>query len=362
MSRIGGAAFSLSGVEVWRDDRAVLRVPSLEIPEGDALALVGPNGAGKSTLLQVLAGLLVPAAGEVRVDSARASDLDARRKVALVPQDAPMLRGSVRHNVELPLKLRGVSRSLTRERAARALERAGVASLAERNASELSGGEARRVAIARALSTDPAALLLDEPFSGLDAPARDALVADLKSVLREHGRTLVLVTQVRDEALRLGSRFGVVWNGELRQVGKPEEVLSRPAAADVARFLGIGNVLHARVLSHEAGGLVAEIGALRVVAAPPAPLPAVGAEVWLVFGPEQVELRREPSETSARNAFRARIVEIEPREGRHEVRLDASGVPLVSAVTRAAVERLRLVSGVEVEAVVKATAVHVVPV
>ncbi|MDB4979457.1 MAG: Molybdate transporter, ATP-binding protein, partial [Myxococcales bacterium] len=233
--------------------------------------------------------------------------------------------------------------------------------LAAREAAQLSGGEARRVALARALVTEPEALLLDEPFNGVDDPARELLVADILASVRLAQRTLVLVTQRRDEALRLAKRLAILWNGELRQSGPIEDVLARPVDPGVARFLGLENVLKGRVTANTADGVVLDVHGVTLHASVARPGP-LGGELWIVFSPEQVELRalHDVSRGSARNLLPAQVVALVPREGRVEIHLDA-GFPLVAAVTRAAIDELGLAPGVGVRAVLKATALHLVP-
>ena len=273
-----------------------------------------------------------------------------------------MLSGTVERNVEQPLRLRGIAPTDRRRRVVESLERMGLTHLSGRDASSLSGGETRRVAVARALVTDPEALLLDEPFNGIDEQAKERLVADLRSSVRARGTTLVLVTQRRDEAQRLAARLAVVWGGEIRQSGPIEETLSRPADPVVARFLGLENVLRGVVASHTADGVIVDVHGIRLSVAVEAGA-SVTSEVWVVFAPEHVELRLldDVSRTSARNAIPATIVSLIPREGRIDVHLD-TGFPLIATVTRGAADDLGLAPGARVRAVVKATALHVIPI
>jgi molybdopterin-binding protein len=358
---MAGVGFDVDGLEVRRAGRLVLRVPSLAIVAGETLAILGPNGAGKSTLLSILAGLQAPTTGSARIGGDSAKLLSARRRVSLLPQDAPLLLGTVEGNVARPLALRGVSGPDRRRRTAAMLERMGLSSLGARHSARLSGGEARRVALARALVTEPEALLLDEPFNGIDDPSRERLVADIRDAVRASGRTLVLVTQRRDEALRLATRLAVIWEGEIKQSGPTEQVLARPADPAIARFLGLENVLKGRVTSRMLDGIVVDVHGVGLHAAF-ASSASIGPEAWIVFGPEQVELRAldDTSQGSPRNLLPAKVVSVVPREGRVEISLDA-GFPVVAVVTRAAVEELGLTPGVRVRAVLKATALHVIP-
>ncbi|RMF29886.1 MAG: ABC transporter ATP-binding protein, partial [Chloroflexi bacterium] len=225
---MSGPILSLRDVVVVYGGRSVLDVPALDVRLGEVLAVIGPNGAGKSTLLQVMAGLRSPGAGVLRFQGqvGRAGDLGYRRRIALVLQEPTLLDASVLTNVTLGLRFRRRPRRKAVEQAVAWLERLGVAHLAHRSARTLSGGEAQRVSLARALVLEPELLLLDEPFSALDAPTRMALLDDLQDLLRETRTTTVFVTHDQDEALRLGDRIAVLLEGRLRQLDLPERVFA----------------------------------------------------------------------------------------------------------------------------------------
>ena len=228
------------GLVVRRSGRVVLDVDGLELRRGEILALVGPNGAGKSTLVTALALLERPAAGTILLDGEqvdwRRGLLAARRRLAIVFQEPLLFDTTVADNVATGLKLRGISGREREPLVARWLDRLGIAHLARRQARTLSGGEAQRTSLARALVLAPELLLLDEPFAALDAPTREALTDDLLPLLRETATTTVLVTHDRDEALEMGDRIGVILDGRLVQVDRPEAVLAAPANEAVAAF------------------------------------------------------------------------------------------------------------------------------
>lgn len=216
----------------------------LEVAAGSCLALAGPSGAGKTSVLRVAAGLLRPQRGRVScadhvwLDTERGVDVTPeRRRCGYVFQDYALF-GHLRvwQNVAYPL--RGLDRGERRSRALALLERFAVAHLADERPRTLSGGERQRVAVARALARRPAALLLDEPLSALDARSRAAGGRELARVLAETGVPSLLVTHDFTEAALLGDRVGVIDAGRLVQQGSPADLAAAPASAFVADFTG----------------------------------------------------------------------------------------------------------------------------
>jgi tungstate transport system ATP-binding protein len=234
---------SVEGLQLKRGGRLILDVPHFDVATGEVLALVGPNGAGKSSLLQSLA-LLTPATfQEYRFEGlpARlpANTLALRRQMALVMQEALLLDTTVLANAASGLRLRGVARGTARVTAAAWLERLGLGHLADRQARELSGGEAQRVSLARALAMAPRLLLLDEPFAALDVLSRTALLKELRPILKQGGTTAVLVTHDITEVAHLADRMAVLEEGRLVQQGTPQAVLAAPASPIVRRMAAI---------------------------------------------------------------------------------------------------------------------------
>ena len=342
--------------------RDALDVPALDVFAGEVLAVIGPNGAGKSTLLRLLGLLERPDAGVVLV-AGRAVDagdaLAERRRMATVFQEPLLADASVADNVGMGLRFRGVPASAAAPRVARWLARLDVAVLARRPARTLSGGEAQRVALARALVLEPEVLLLDEPFSGLDAPTRAALLTDLGAILRADKTTTVLVTHERGEALALADRVAVLIGGRLRQVDETARVFYAPVAEDVARFVGVETLVTGRVLQSDGGVTAVDAGG-RVVEV--AAVATAGATVRLAIRPEDVTL--EPAgaglrRTSARNALDGVIARVTPSTHAMHVTVDV-GFPLVAAVTTRSVRELALAPGARVCAVFKASAAHLI--
>lgn len=225
---------------IQRNGRDALRIDSLDIKNGETLAIVGPNGAGKSTLLLALARLLKPSDGGVIFNGsqlARLDDLEYRRKISFVFQDPLLLDMTVEQNIALGLKFRKMPKEEIHARVWSWIKHLGIESLAKRRASQLSGGEAQRVSLARAFVLEPELLLLDEPFAALDPPTRAKLLEDLSALLAQDHRTAVFVTHNLNEAAKLSHRIAVIVNGMLRQVGTAKQIKSHPADATVKAFL-----------------------------------------------------------------------------------------------------------------------------
>jgi len=243
-TKTGGAPVP-SGLPVRLDDVTVkfpsagapveaLRGVTLGIPAGSLTVIIGPNGCGKSTLLRLIAGLLQPAAGRVLIgegaaDAPRAGD----GLVGLAFQQPRLLPWlSTLDNVALPLTLGGTSVDEARRRANEVLERVGLAEATELRPSQLSGGMAQRAGLARALITDPPILLLDEPFSALDALTREGFDGELQRLWMDRPRTVVLVTHSVSEAVRMADRVVVMTArpGRIAQIIPVDLPRPRPAA------------------------------------------------------------------------------------------------------------------------------------
>jgi NitT/TauT family transport system ATP-binding protein len=194
--------------------------------------VIGPNGCGKSTLLRLVAGLLAPDAGEVRVGGGAPSAGDGRVGLAFQQPRLVPWRSTL-ENVALPLELAGIDAEDRRDRAAGALERVGLAAAARLRPRELSGGMAQRAALARALISDPAVLLLDEPFSALDALTRETFDAELQRLWLERRRTMILVTHSVAEAVSLADRVVVMAPRPGRVARLVDVDLPRPRPVDL---------------------------------------------------------------------------------------------------------------------------------
>jgi tungstate transport system ATP-binding protein len=357
----GAHKLEARGLVVRRGGRTILDVDALSIASGEVLAVIGPNGAGKSTLLLHLALLERPENGQIVFDgaAARGRELALRRKMAVVFQDPLLLDRTVLANVETGLRLRGVTGPQRRERARRWLSRFGVEALSSRSSRTLSGGEAQRVSLARAFALEPEVLLLDEPFSALDRPTREAITQDLAVVLAETRMTTILVTHDHDEAARMGHRIAVLMRGCIVQSGSPSDVFGAPATEEVAAFVGIETMIRATVVGYRDGLVVLAAGVHQIEA-----IGDPGITVALVcLRPEDISISPvgEASPGSARNRMAGRINRIVPTGADCRVEMDCSGVTMIARVTRRSIDELSIGVGSGAIASFKATAVHLIP-
>jgi tungstate transport system ATP-binding protein len=328
----------------------VLDIPRLDLGPGRIHVLVGPNGAGKTTLLRIVNGLERAEAGSVSVlgtalpAPTRAERIRLQRRMAFCPEKPYLFGTTVRRNVEYPLRVRGVGGvdgSERRSRAAAAMEKLGVAGLAERDARTLSAGETGRVAMARAIVADPELLLVDEPLANLDdraVPLVEKVLVDLAS----RGATVVAATHVTDQAYRLSANVVRLEAGRLA-----------PPAVE--------NVLEGEI-EGETEGDSAEEGqaAALVIDGGPRIRVATGkrGHARAAVDPHDIIVSAERFESSARNQLPARVTSLRERGGLVYVAGDV-GVELIALITAESCAKLGLTVGSEVVFAFKATAVKV---
>ena len=269
---------------------------TLDLPDGDVLAVLGPSGCGKSTLLRAVAGLESPRTGSICWDGQDLARVPThKRGFALMFQEGQLFNHlTVGRNVGYALRIRRTRAAQVARRVAELLELVGLAGYADRLPATLSGGERQRVALARSLAVDPRLILLDEPLSALDAGLRERLAGELREILRAAGTTALMVTHDHEEAFTVADRLAVMREGRVVQAGPIAEVWRGPADPATALFLGYARVLRddaAAVLLRAAGLPAAPAVAVRrsaLLASADGPL--VGEVVSSRATPEQVRL------------------------------------------------------------------------
>ncbi len=269
-----------------RDGEPAVDGASFSLADGKLLALVGESGSGKTTLLRMLAGLETPDTGEIRLDGRVISSPGSvlapeRRGIGLVFQNHALFPHlTVEGNITFGL--RHLRRGERAEVVPTVLDLVGLGGYRKRYPHELSGGERQRIALARALAPNPRLLLLDEPFSSLDARLRQSVRDDTRAILRERNATAVFVTHDTGDALSIADGIVVLRKGRVQQVGAPPEVYHAPANSYVASFFGTCNFLPLRGIAHPSGARIAcHIG-------PPRATDPATAGIWV--RPEDLEL------------------------------------------------------------------------
>jgi iron(III) transport system ATP-binding protein len=281
----------------------VLEDLDLKVPDGAVVTVLGESGSGKSTLLRLIAGFERPDAGTISindqiVDSARRFVAPDRRRTGFVAQEGNLFPHlTAARNIAFGL----ARRERTSGRVEELLGLVGLGDLAERYPHQLSGGQQQRVALARALAPRPQVVLLDEPFSSLDASLRSSLRFDVMRILRDQRATTVLVTHDQSEALSVADLVGIMDGGRIRQFARPEDLYERPADPTIAQFLGEANIMAGRA-SH--GVVTTAFGELSLANGNSS---LAGPAVVLVR-PEQIALRRLGDKRSEPGRATGRVV------------------------------------------------------
>ncbi len=290
-------ALSIRNVVKRFGETTILKRISLEVGDGEFVILVGPSGCGKSTLLNMIAGLDTTTEGEIAIGGRVVNDLPPKdRDIAMVFQSYALYPTmNVRENILFGLRIRKTKPRQMEAALARVAKTLQMEHLLERKPSQLSGGQRQRVAMGRALARDPALFLFDEPLSNLDAKLRVDMRTEIKLLHERVGKTIVYVTHDQIEAMTLGDRIVVMKEGEIRQVGTPQQVYGDPADLFVAGFIGSPSMNFVRcrveVRDHRPGAVLRDETGEFFVPAPPdvAGLDAMaGADVILGLRPEQI--------------------------------------------------------------------------
>ena len=332
----------------------------LAITPGEYFVLLGPTGSGKTSILELIAGLQFPTAGKIWWNGTDITPVPPEhRNVGMVYQGYHLFPHlTVRQNIQYGLKIRKISPQEQDRRITFLAEMLRIKGLLDGSPQSLSSGEKQRVALARALAIEPQILLLDEPLSALDPQTRNQLQRDLKFLHEQLKTTTIHVTHNFEEALSLADRMGILYNGNLLQVGKPMEVFRRPKTRLAAEFIGVENLYKGDLKWVSGSGSDGESNALFCTQ---------GAEMTVVsdfegpahacIRPEEIFLSLEPIHSSAMNNFKGTVREIADQGVIRRVIVDG-GLPFVVFITGASQHRLMLKAGDRIYLAFKASAVH----
>ena len=244
----------------------VLRDVNLTIRQGEFIALLGPSGCGKSTTLNIVAGLLPATGGGIWLDEKRIDPLrPEQRGFGMVFQNYALFpHMTVRKNIGFGLAMRRVPKAEAERRIDEAIALVRLQKQEHKLPGQLSGGQQQRVAIARAIVVEPPLVLMDEPLSNLDAKPRLEMRAEIRRIHNALGATTIYVTHDQEEALSLADRIVVMRDGEVRQVGGPEDLFSRPDHLDVAEFMGFRNSIGGRVVAVDGDMATMDVGNAQI--------------------------------------------------------------------------------------------------
>jgi molybdopterin-binding protein len=312
-------------------------------------------------LLNAVLGVLSPERGCIRLDGADITRLPIeRRGLGYVPQQLGLFPHlTVRDNLAYSARARRLTPAQFQPLVNKLVEATGIGALLDRWPHTLSGGERQRVCVVRALASQPRLVLLDEPFAALNETLRRELWWLMRELQQERGLTVLLITHDLTEAYFLADRVSVLLDGRVVQQGEKAAVYARPAAPEVARFLGVETLQPGRIVSVSDGLATVEVGTARLVAF--APSGATENVLVSIRGEDVIVQNDGAGETnSVRNRLAAGVVSVQPGSPLGCVELDA-GFPLEALLTRPACEDLNLRPGERVTALIKASAVHLIP-
>jgi len=329
---------------------------NLNVKPGEYFIILGPTGAGKTVLLESIAGLYPVKSGEIWLEGREVSRIEPeKRNISIVYQDHVLFPHlSVKENILFGLRVRGQHQHEELTNVLNWLsDLLGVTHLLERKPDTLSGGERQRVALARALSTKPQVLLLDEPLSALDPETREAVQEELRQLHNRLKITTIHVTHDFEEAIALGDHIAILGEGEIKQVGTPEEIFSQPNSEFVARFAMTRNIFTGEIIEREDGSTTFGTQGLDLIV-----VTDLRGNLHASVRPEDILISPEPLLSSARNSFCGTIANIVNRGA--TLYLTVKIPPdFICLVTRRSFEEMGLAVGGKVYITFKASAVHV---
>jgi len=337
-------------------NRTVLDDVTLQIEEGEILALLGPNGSGKTTLLKILAFLEKPESGEVKFQGETVTDKNAERmrlQSAMVFQRTMLFSTNVYNNVAYGLRMRKLPKNLIKEEVQKALSLVKLEGFEKRSAKKLSGGEQQRVALARALVLKTKLLLLDEPTANLDPKNASILEEVIATVNRELKTTIVMATHNMFQAKTLPQRIALISDGKITEVGAPAEIFGK-LSKNLASFAAVGNTFTGTAKATTAGTTLVDIGSgvqIEVTV-------QRQGEASIFVSPQDIILSKSAVASSARNVFKGRITEISDLGSLVKLKVDV-GKSFTVQITKRSFSEMRLNLNAEVFIAFKASSVQV---
>lgn len=322
---------------------------SLKIEDGEYFVLLGPSGVGKTVMMEIIAGLIRPDKGRVLWDDADITKLAPEsRRFGLVYQDYALFPHlTVEKNIAYGLK--AVNADESKKRISILADMLHTRELLDRYPDKLSGGEQQRVALARALAVEPGLLLLDEPLSAVDVNTRLRLRRELKRINRELNLSILHITHDPEEALMLADKVCVMLDGRIRQIAPSAELFRSPSDPDVAKFIGMKNILP---VSQVSGGVCSVYDQqVHVNAAS-----NTTAYIWIM--PEEILISNEAFGSSARNQFKCKVTELHHYNSLLAVQVASGGMNLTALITYRSCEELKIKVGSDVFVTFKSSAVH----
>ena len=297
----------------------------LQIRQGEFITLLGPSGCGKTTLLRLLAGFEMPTTGRIFLEGRDVTDTPPyQRDVNQVFQSYAIFPHlTVAENIAFGLKMRHVPRAEREVRVREATELVSLQGLEKRRSHELSGGQRQRVALARALVCRPKVLLLDEPFSALDAKLRHAMQLEVKHLQRQLGITFVFVTHDQEEALIMSDRIAVFNRGRIDQLGEAVEIYHAPASAFTANFIGEANLLPSEVVHRNGASATVRLVDGVELSVRASAVQAATRQALLSVRPEKIYITK--TKPMKENAFKGVIEEEVFRGAMDELRIRVAG-------------------------------------
>ena len=325
---------------------------SLDLEDGEFFCLLGPTGAGKTLILESVAGIMATTGGRIVVAGRDVTRLPPeRRGVGIVYQDCALFPHlNVAKNIAYGLRYHNGASADAQFRCSDLIQRLGLSNLLDRSVTTLSGGEKQRVALARALATAPTVLLLDEPLAALDPCFREEIRELFRSLHQETGLTVLMVTHDFTDAHSLAGRVAILHDGRIEQIGTVEAVFKQPATAFVAEFVGMKNVLPARINDNRL-----HIGDLVL------PAPTASSDVQLaMIRPEHVRLTPMPQHRDAPTDISGRIASISNQGVFAELVVEAAGLTFYSVMLTGALLEMDLQPGSRVRLHIDPADIHLI--